>query len=109
MSRTTLIKYRGKTIAVLGKTVDMAIFSAREKNVDLIHEDLNEDRDDLIKYLLSNISAMVAHHPTKEEVSEWLSEADDIIGYAIEKAEEIGASRVIANMMEEDEIDIEFT
>lgn len=108
MSRSTIIKYKGKTIAVLGRTVDMTTFPLREKNVDRLYDHLSEEKDELIKYLLKDLSAAIAHHPTKKEVSEWLSEVNDLIEYIIDKAEELGVSRTLINMMEEEDIDIEF-
>jgi len=108
MSRITKINFRGKTIASLGRTVDMTSFPAREKNVDILYKYLNEEREDLIRSLLSGFSAMAAHHPTKEEVEEWLHDIQVTVEYAVDTAEVIGVSRVLVNMMEEEDVDIKF-
>lgn len=108
MSRTTNIKFRGKTVVELGRTVDLSSFPAREKNIDILHDHLNEERSNLIKQLLKEFSAMMAHHPTKEEVEEWLHEVDCAVEYAVETAETIGISRLLVEMMEDENIEIDF-
>lgn len=108
MSRTTTIRHKGKVVSVLGRTVDMISFPLREKNTEVLHEHLSEERHELIKFLLRDISAMIAHHPTKEEVDEWVHDVHALIEYAVDEAEEIGTSRVLVNMMEDEDIDIEF-
>ena len=111
MSRSTLVKHRGETIANLGRTVNPDFFYARGENSPLPYETLSrmvvEQEEDAKSYLVKTIVALAAHHPTKEELEEIVMDMDAFVEDTAATFKEIGMARLLIDLANEEEVDIE--
>jgi len=109
MSRSTLVKYKGKTIADLGRTIKPGFLSARGENLtaEQLRTIVTEDEDDLKKYISKTIVALAAHHPTKDELEEIVMDLDSFIEDLAESFKEIGMARLLIDLSDEENVDIE--
>ena len=109
MSRSTLVKYKGETIADLKRTINPNFFCGRLENLttEQLSLSVTENEEDLKRTLLKTIVALAAHHPTKKELDETLTYLDAFVDGLADSFEELGMATLLVILSEEDEISIE--
>jgi hypothetical protein len=103
------VKYKGKTIADLGRTIDPQVFSARGEKlpIPVLREVLADEEQDFREHLIKTIVGLTAHHPTKEELEESLAYLDDFLEDVANTYKGLGIGRVLLDLADSDDVDIE--
>ena len=109
MSRSTLVKYKGKTIADLGRTINPSIFSARGENLPIAtwRKILVDEELSVREQFTKTIVALAAHHPTKDEVEEIVEEIDHLVEDYVSMFSEIAVARIILDLSDNEDVDVE--
>lgn len=111
MSRSTLVKYKGKTIADLGRTINPhRLFGiAREGNfpIDDWLDKLVEEEGYLKEQLSKAIMVLAAHHPTKDEVEELVDDVDTLVEDYMMSFGELVMAQLLLRLAGNKDVDIE--